>query len=735
MFTDAVRDLADEASRTNERRMIILTGESETDCVDLATDVCSTWGIADTDLLLISENQHDGFDTVSFDETDRLLGRTLPGITYCAHQSLNPNVLAAALGTISGGGVFVLCCPPFETWKESIDTFMQTLIVPPYSQRDLLWFFRHRFINSVEQFRGIAIFDVDSDRVISAGLTNPAPRIPNEQTGGLDSYSSFSHTAVASCRTRDQQRALNALSSLVTSDTPVVLTADRGRGKSAVLGIAAAEYARMNHSVLVTAPQSRNVQSLFTHAEQILEAQPDLSYAHDQNEEKITVAGAGSLRYASPENAILESPDILFVDEAAGIGLPLLNQLLAVDHVAFATTTHGYEGTGQRFAVTFQPHLEDVRSGVKEVRLTEPIRYAASDPLEPWLYHTLLLNPSPAPTQLVQDATLDSIEYNELSSEELSENEPLLRQVVGLLTCAHYKTQPNDVVRLLDAPNLSVRALLHNGCVLAVALLAEEGSLDTDTRDAMYGGERIRGNVIPDLLTSQLRDETASSPAGLRIVRIATHSARRREGFGTFLLNSIRDEFTERVDWLGTSFSATPDLVSFWDANGYTSVHLSIRRNQTTGTHSVIMLQGLTDRGDELVSRHADWFTNRLLGLVTGAYKTITPDVLLSVIRSIDTTVKYELSKREHTYVAESIDGPGTYDHNPLPFRKLGINYFLTTNEPRLDTELERFIIVRLLQGRTWTESKEIVPYDSARQYNQTIPLVVENLLEILETA
>lgn len=709
--------------------MIVITGESEADCLDLANNVCSSWGVADHEVSLVSEKPSHGLETVSFNETDRLLGRTRSGIIYCAHQSFDPNALAAALGTVRGGGVFVLCCPPLNTWTETTDTFTQTLVVPPYSTEDLSFFFRRRFTESLKEFRGIAIFDADTNRVIDDGITNPAPHLPEEQNDAPVSCEPFSQTAVATCRTRDQRLALEALASLVNTNTPVVLTADRGRGKSAALGIAAAEYARLNHDVLVTAPRARNVQAVFTHAGQVLETMPECTYTHDSGEKEITVGGAGTIWYAPPEDAAGESPDVLLVDEAAGIGLPFLQQFLTVERVAFSTTTHGYEGTGQRFAVTFQPHLEEVREDVKAVRLDEPIRYASTDPLEPWLFHTLLLNASEAPQQAVRDATLETVEYKTLRPKQLSENEPLFRQVYGLLNYAHYKTEPSDLARILDAPNLTVRAVLHDEFVVAVALLADEGNLDEDTGEGMYDGDRIRGNVIPDLLTSQLRDKSAGSNWGLRIVRIATHSDHRQEGLGSYLLRSIREEFSNRKDWLGTSFSATADLVSFWEANGYGSVHLSIRRNQTTGSHSVIMLQGVSENGRKLCSRHSNWFAQRLLGLVTGAYRTIDPDVLIEVIRSIDTAFEYELSSREQTYLSGSVSGPGTYDHNPLPFRKLGLNYFLTTDSPRLDPELERFIILRLLQDKPWDQTPEFSRYQSEREYHQQIPEILDSLL------
>jgi tRNA(Met) cytidine acetyltransferase len=595
----------------------------------------------------------------------------------------------------------------------------------------LTFFFRQRLIKSFKEFRGIAIFDVENNRVIDEGITNPPPRLPEKSEESSASVGSFSKTAFAASRTRDQQHALDALSSLSTSKTPIVITADRGRGKSAALGIAAAEFAESHNDVLVTSPHHRNVKAVFTHAVEVLNAKTDCVFTQDTEQKKINLEEAGSITYLPPDQATSESPDILFVDEAAAIGLPLLRQFLTVDHVAFSTTTHGYEGTGQRFSVTFQPELTERRGDVTEVRLEEPIRYAPTDPVEPWLFHTTLLNANPPPAQTVQDATPDAVQYKVLHPAQLSENEAVLRQVYGLLNQAHYKTQPSDLVRLLDAPNLIVRALFHNGFVVSVALLAREGGFTEETQEAIFAGERIRGNVIPDLLTSQLRDKSAGAETGLRVVRLATHSARRGAGLGSYLLQSIQEEFSGNIDWLGTCFSASADLVSFWNTNGFDAVHLSIRRNQTTGAHSVVMLREISERGDELCSRHSGWFANRFLGLVTGAYRTIHPDVLKAVIRSVNTTVRFEISKRDRRYLSGTINGAGTYDHNPLPFRKLGLNYFLNTDKPRLDAEDERFIILRLLQDTPWEPASGFVSFQSDREYNKHIRVVSKKLLAI----
>ncbi|MCO8268920.1 GNAT family N-acetyltransferase, partial [Haloferax sp. AB510] len=264
---------------------------------------------------------------------------------------------------------------------------------------------------------------------------------------------------------------------------------------------------------------------------------------------------------------------------------------------------------------------------VTDARLDDPIRYAAGDPVESWTFRALLLDARPPVDQLVADATPESASYRALSPDDLLADEHLLREAFGLLVLAHYRTEPDDLARLLDAPNLTLRALTHEGRVVSVALLAREGGLGPDTRRHMYDGGRIRGNMLPDVFTSQLRDEDAGVPVGYRVMRIATHHAVRSSGLGSRLLSAIRDEFAGDADYLGVGFGATPELLSFWRDNGYGTVHLSTTRNDTSGEYSALMMRPLSPAGRDLRNRHAAWFLGRVGDVLGDALSDLDADV------------------------------------------------------------------------------------------------------------
>ena len=78
---------------------------------------------------------------------------------------------------------------------------------------------------------------------------------------------------------------------------------------------------------------------------------------------------------------------MVMIDEAAAIPLPLLTAVVKnCSRLALATTVHGYEGTGRGFELRFGPLLSSQTRGERRVTLTTPVRWAAGDPLERFIF-------------------------------------------------------------------------------------------------------------------------------------------------------------------------------------------------------------------------------------------------------------------------------------------------------------------------------------------------------------
>ncbi|MFB6071680.1 MAG: tRNA(Met) cytidine acetyltransferase TmcA [Halobacterium sp.] len=708
----AARRLLAEAERADERRVLVLTGSRDAGLA-AAGDLLETLPVPLSGTTLVSTRDALACEQVSPRNADRLLGTTRQAVVFDAHPDCRPNALGRVVGAVDGGGLLVVLAPPLDEWPDRRDAFDEGLAVPPFDVADVTGHFRRRLVATLREHPGIAVYDLERDELERDGLTDPAPRLEDPLPDPPES-AAFPREAYEACLTADQVSALAALEELRDPGNAVVADADRGRGKSSVAGLAAACLAREGLDVLVTAPGRRSAEELFARARELLAALDCLASDGDV----VEAESGGRVRFAKPPDAdgLPGDPDAVFADEAAAVPVRLLEALLDCDRLAFTTTVHGYEGAGRGFDVRFRDRLADADHDVAAVTLADPIRYAAGDPVEAWAFRALGLDARPAVDPLVEDVGLEDVAYEALSAEELAGDEHRLREAFGLLVYAHYRTEPNDLARLLDAPNLSVRALVADGHVVSVALLAREGGLDRDLRAAMYEGERVKGNMIPDVLTSQLRDEDAAVPVGYRVMRIATHHACRSRGLGSRLLGEIRREFAGDADWLGSGFGATPELLSFWRANGYSTVHVSTTRNDTSGEYSAVVLDPLTHLGDRLHDRHAEWFAERAPGVLADALADLDWDVARAALRACDATPALGLSDREWRVVAGAAHGPGMYSVDPAPFRRLARHHLVAGDPGLLSAREERLLVGKLLQARPWDAVAGSLDFHSTSQ-------------------
>ena len=736
-----------EARDCNERRVLVLAGEPET-TRDRAVDALATADIPLESTTLVGPEPFVNCERLDPVHASELLGQTRTGVVYDAHESLRPNVLGQVVGAVDGGGLFVLLAPPLSAWPARRDDFAEALAVPPFESGDVTGHFRARLVETLYAHRGVAVVDVESDAIESDGLTDPAPRLPTpDLTVPNRDDRVFPAEAYDVCLSDDQAETLAELETLAEPGGTVVVEADRGRGKSSAAGLAAGSLAASGRDVLVTAPQYRRAGEVFARARELLDALAESVEIDDETAPRRLATDEGRVRYAPPTDAVElpDDPDAVVVDEAAALPVRLLAGFLDAPAVAFTTTIHGYEGAGRGFSVRFKDRLTESDRTVQEVRMDEPIRYAAGDPAEVWATRALLLDARPPVEPLVADATPETVTYERLSSERLRSDEHLLREAFGLLVLAHYRTEPDDLARLLDGPNVSVRALLSEGHVVSVALLAREGGLDAGRRADMYEGERIRGNMLPDVLTTQLRDETAGIETGWRVMRIATHHAVRERGLGSLLLERIEAEATgesdqagterpSRYDYLGVAFGATPDLVAFWADNDYRTVHVSTTRNDRSGEHSAIMLRALSDTGSALQDRHTTWFLGRVRGMLTDPLTDLDPDVVRAVLSAVDGSTRLDLSAWQWRLLAGSPHGAGLFDTAPDAFRALALRTLTDDSGPSLERRAERLLVRKVLQAHDWDAVAEELGFVSRRECMRALGDATGRLLEAYGT-
>ncbi|MFC7134925.1 MULTISPECIES: tRNA(Met) cytidine acetyltransferase TmcA [Salinibaculum] len=727
---DYAARLRADARRADERRLLVLAGDAD-DGRERAAASLSAAGVDPADAWYVGTAGDPPCRRLAPTETGRLLGTTQQAVVLDCHDACRPNAIGRAVGAVDGGGLLVLLAPPLETWPDRRDGFDETLAVPPFEQGDVAGNFRRRLVDTLRAHRGVAIVDAETGTVEKDGILDAPPRRPRPAPTPPADHA-FPAAAYDACLTQDQADAVAAFETLRSGGTALVAEADRGRGKSSAAGLAAASLALEGADVLVTAPQYRSAAAVFARAVDLLTDLGELAGRDDPETPRRVETETGRVRFAAPTEAaeLPGDPDCVVVDEAAALPVRLLERYLAAESVAFTTTIHGYEGAGRGFSVRFRDRLAGSDHDLTEVSLADPIRYAPGDPVEVWSFRALCLGAGPAADPLVADATPGTVEYRRFSAADLTGDENLLREVFGLLVLAHYRTEPDDLARLLDAPNVTVRALTHDGHVVSVALLAREGGLPADLRGRMYEGERVRGNMIPDVLTSQLRDEAAGVPVGYRVLRITTHHAARSRGLGSRLLDDVRAEVREDVDWLGVGYGATPDLLSFWTDNGFSTVHLSTTRNDTSGEHSAVMLDPLTPAGEALHRRHTGWFVRRLPDALGDALADVDPDVVRGTLRSVAGTVPLDLSAWESRVAAGVTSGLAILDTAPRPVRRLALRHLVDpANLDALDPDQERLLVCKALQQRPWPAVAAMLDFHSTAECKRALPDAVRPLV------
>ncbi|MEN8166843.1 MAG: GNAT family N-acetyltransferase [Pseudomonadota bacterium] len=613
-----------------------------------------------------------------------LLGAETGVLVYDSFSGFDADAFGALTGTLRGGGLLILLTPPLSEWSGFADPERARMAVAGCPSSRVTGRFLGRLARQIGNDPSVICIE-EGEEMPSPPSVTPAfhPSKP----------------ADPECRTTDQAQAVEAVKHVVTGHRrrPVVLISDRGRGKSAALGIAAARLLKSGRrSILVTAPRQRSTSSLFEQASRLLpEAQTSKGSLH---------LGESRLSYSAPDH-LLRHPqpaDLLLVDEAAAIPTPMLEGLL--DHyprIAFATTIHGYEGTGRGFALRFRRVLDRRFPQWREIRLETPIRWAPDDPLERWLFRALALDAAPAPDELISAARSDQCSCETLERDGLAENEQDLTDLFGLLVLAHYRTTPFDLRQLLDGPNLTLFALRYRGRIVATALLAVEGGFDPATAHAIWAGyRRPRGHLLAQSLAAHLGLESGARLRGARIMRIAVHPALQRRGLGSRLVQEIRRHTqVAGLDYLGSSFGATPELLRFWRGNQLHPLRIGLRRGASSGAQSVIMLHPFTPAGEQLFHSARERFHRQLPRLLTDPLRTLDTGLACALLAQPPAGLSPPLTAEDWLDLIGFAFAQRGYETSLPPIEALVLRALADSH---LAADQAELLVMKVLQNRDW---------------------------------
>jgi len=603
------RSLQASLAANGERRLVLLEGNRENNLewlsallpeLDLQTGLWT--GPAD-------QCPDPRLTRIAPTEARKWLGREVSLIAWDGWQGNPPDAFAALSGALTAGGLLFWLMPPLGEWHRFAD--------PDYPRTGLDHGGEHPFAARMAHILADheAVIRISPD---SPESPPPIPPLPKE------------HFRIGA--TQDQEQLVRRLVrfGFGRRRRPLVVTADRGRGKSAALGMAAAELLEKGRQdIIVTAPSEQNVETVFLHAAEALGDQLDNASAA-----ALTTRSGGRLRFIPIRELLASRPEaeVILVDEAAALPAPLLKSvLLGWPRVAFSTTVHGYEGAGRGFAIRFRQALEQSTPHWHAVTLTEPVRWAKNDPLEALVAELFLLAADGG-----VPARQTECRAGELVIEPwqpATAGDEALSHAFGLLVDAHYRTSPTDLRQWLDDPAAhSWRARIGDRTVGVLWCALEGGLLPDLAEQVSLGARRIRGHLLPQSLASHSGYPEAAVLTGLRVVRIAVSDDARRLGIGRSLVEAAQAYTVEQgIDYLGTSFGGSAELLAFWQTCGLQLVRVGLQQEASSGEYPLQMIKGISRVGQELEGRIRNRLADHWLTLVAENWPELEPSLLAEI--------------------------------------------------------------------------------------------------------
>ncbi|KAG8892792.1 N-acetyltransferase 10, partial [Tulasnella sp. 403] len=327
-----------------------------------------------------------------YKESHKILGNTYGMCILQDFEAITPNLLARTIETVEGGGIVVLMLKTMTSLRQLYTMTMDVHArYRTSAHTDVTARFNERFILSLASCDDCLVLDDELNVLpISRGKDIEAiedadikkgkqSRVDAELKELKESLLETKPVGelVKLAKTLDQAKAIltfvEAIAEKTLSST-VTLTAARGRGKSAALGLAiAAALAHGYSNIFVTSPSPENLKTLF---EFIFKGMDALGYEEhldydiaqstnpDFNKAIVRVnifkSHRQTIQYIQPQDAhVLGQAELVIIDEAAAIPLPLVRNLIGPYLVFMASTISGYEGTGRSLSLKLIQQLRE----------------------------------------------------------------------------------------------------------------------------------------------------------------------------------------------------------------------------------------------------------------------------------------------------------------------------------------------------------------------------------------
>ncbi|KAI5481826.1 hypothetical protein MNV49_000103 [Pseudohyphozyma bogoriensis] len=559
-----------------------------------------------------------------YKDTAAILGQTFQMLILQDFEAITPNLLARTIETVEGGGIVVCLLGGMKSLRGlySMTMDVHSRYRSSSTSSSPIARFNERFLLSLGTNPSCLVVDdelnvlpLSSGKDIVAldggvGVGKSGGRKRHELTGEAELKGlkeSMESTAgigevLKEARTIDQAKAVLTFTEAITSKTlsqTVSLTAGRGRGKSAALGLSISVALLHGYSnVFVTSPSPENLKTVFEFLfkgfdklgwEEHLDYEVVMSSREEWKGVVVRVnvfrGHRQTVQYIQPQDYhVLGQAELLVIDEAAAIPLPIVRSLLGPYLVFMSSTINGYEGTGRSLSLKLiqqlremsrpssaisgpGPEKKDDKSGgiaiarsLKEIQLTVPIRYGPGDPIESWLNTLLCLDATLSPSlkkTLAGCPHPSTCELFYVNRDTLFSFHPasevFLQRMMSLYVASHYKNSPNDLQLMSDAPGHALFVLLpplkegDNSLPepLVVLQVALEGNISKQSvLENISRGKMADGDLIPWTISSQFQDDDFASLSGARVVRIAVHPDYAKMGYGSRALQALNSFYS-----------------------------------------------------------------------------------------------------------------------------------------------------------------------------------------------
>lgn len=568
------------AQQVGHRSLLVVSG-TEAWCQRIQASILAlvpqkqAWNVCDH----CEDETHPNFPAAKIGQR---LGQECDVLIWGGFSGIDPDALAAAAGLIRAGGLLLVLVPPQSKLLARKDPDYLRMCSDHAELSACSSHFLQRLYQALSQAEGSIL-------LTETAWPNPGWACTTPITASTNFKPALP--------TADQLSAIEAIIALHTASAPAVLllSAQRGRGKSSALGIACARMLGSGANIILSAASKQNAAIALLHFER------EYTRLHGQP------PTPDLLVFHAPDTLLQTRPncDLLLIDEAAMLPVPMLIQLGQLyPKCVFATTTDGYEGSGQGFLLKFRTALTRQACSWQQIELKQPIRWADDDPLEQAINSALLLNHSSLHQTLPPEAlNLTDITLDWLDQAQLATDEPLLQQLVGLLTEAHYQTRPSDLRMLLDHPRIRIAVIRQGQYLLATAVLIAEGNIFDPglAKGLIAGTRRPRGHLMPQALTQFSGDARWLELTSWRVMRIAVQPEFSRQKLGSHLLTAARQQAeAEGLDYLATSFGLTGALLPFWLNNQYQLLRIGYHRDAASACHSAHMILALSPQATSL---------------------------------------------------------------------------------------------------------------------------------------